>query len=148
MDQQQTTVTSSRQSISQILIKIIQVLLGALILITSCFSGVLGVLLSSTIALLIAIRNRESAPPQQHYTEKEVFQIVTQEAQAKYDIAPAQLGQSLSSDIRVSPGEIANLLDDLSIDYDFPISYEDRRRCDTLLDIISLINSRSTAPAE
>lgn len=146
-----TPDTPPRRIKSNILFNIALVCLGLIILIASGFSGIGGMLVALIVGLLIAIRKKDKspAPEPQHYTEHEIFHIVLQEAQAVFDIDQSDISKSLTADLRITPGSIDNLLEDLAIDYHFPISSTDRKQTDTLLDIISLITQRThPAPAQ
>ena len=77
-----------------------------------------------------------------------ITRAVLSTASESLGIPPSKSSRSIIHKIRVSPGELDDLLDNISLDYDLPISPDDRNRIDTLDDIISLINSRSAAPAE
>ena len=61
----------------------------------------------------------------------------------KLDIRPDQAGQNLTIDLRIAPGEINLLLQNLELDDDLPVTSNDAANIQSVNDIIKLIQTRT-----
>ncbi|MBC2604820.1 hypothetical protein [Pelagicoccus albus] len=93
--------------------------------------------IDGTLGSVANLRNQKTA-----WTLDEVIEKVSELAIQTFSIRHEELNKDLIEDLRIGPGEIDRFLDDLDIDYGFPVSSEDRKKVSTTEDIISLITGR------
>ncbi len=72
----------------------------------------------------------------------EVRQLIEARASAELDIPGDQFNVPMERELMVAPVAINNFLDDLHIDYGFPVSSDDRKRDFSVNDIAELVCSR------
>ncbi len=72
----------------------------------------------------------------------DLIKRVSETAISTFSINEEELEMELIEDLKIAPGEIDRFLDDLDIDYGFPISSDDRKHVSTIEDIIALIAKR------
>ena len=72
----------------------------------------------------------------------DVEQLVRLLAKSVLEIPEANFGDSIERQLFVSPANLLQFLDDLHIDYSLPVSSADRKKIDSIEDLIRLISSR------
>lgn len=73
---------------------------------------------------------------------EDLIEKVSTSAIETLSIREDELEKNLILELKIGPGEIDRFLDDLDIDYGFPVSSDDRKHVSTVEDIINLISDR------
>ena len=78
-------------------------------------------------------------------TPSDVERLVRSRATSMLEIPEVNFTASIERQLLVSPADLLQFLDDLNIDHGLPVSSADRKRIDSIEDLVRLVSSRVTA---